>query len=160
MVLRSPARGDGQRQGSSSRTCVLPAFVRVIAGAVLLSARRLAAGIYGDMGHPVQATSGERLRKVRSLALGLLLAGGLLLALRTDNHLLGGGLLTALGATCLVQTFRQPGARFRREWGSTAGPGWWLGWLISKSPAWAGRTIAAVLSLGITVLGVAILLGF
>jgi hypothetical protein len=111
------------------------------------------------MGHPVQATSRERPRRVRSLAFGLLLAGGLLVGLRTDNHLLVGGLLTALGVTCLVQTFRQSDERFRREWGSTAGPGWWLGWLISKSPAWAGRTLAAVLSLGITALGVAILLG-
>jgi hypothetical protein len=113
------------------------------------------------MANPAEAPARRQpRRRVRSIAFGLLLAGGLLLGLRTENQYLLGGLLTALGITCLVQAFRQSDEPFRREWGGTAGPGWWLGWLISKAPTWAGRTVAALLGLAITGLGVAILLGF
>ena len=82
-----------------------------------------------------------------------------LAGLLTDNRYVLGGAIILVGIGGFVMTFRQGDAQFRREWGRSAGPGWWIGRLISKAPGASARALSFVLSLGITALGIAALLG-
>jgi hypothetical protein len=113
------------------------------------------------MGQPADASLTQQPRwRVRSVAFGLLIAGALMIGLLTESRYLLGGTLLIVGLSCLGITLTKNNEQLRRYWGNTAGPGWWLGWLISKAPGPSARILAVFLSLGVTAFGGAILLGF
>ena len=95
----------------------------------------------------------------REGAFAVVLGAALLAALLTDNRYVLGMAIVLVGTGGFIATFSGDDAAFRREMGNTSGPGWWVGWLISKAPGRSGRVFAFILSVGITALGIGALLG-
>lgn len=85
----------------------------------------------------------------------LLFVAVLVAAVKVNNRYFLAGTIIAMGLISLVSAITRDEATLHQRLRHTRGPGWWIGWLISKVPGVGAKVLWSLLSLGIVAFGIA-----